>query len=144
MLRSSYLPLCAGCYVIATARDKSKLESLGSRGIATLELDVTSPDSVANVKNEVSQITGGKLDYLVNNAGRNYTVPALELEFDEVRDMFETNVIAVMRMCQAFTPLLVEARGCIVQIGSLAGIAYDLYLLTTTHEVSSYDRQLTY
>lgn len=120
--------LLTGCYVIATARDKSKLESLSSRGIATLELDVTSPESVAKAKEEVSHITGGKLDYLVNNAGRNYTVPALEVEFDEVREMFETNVFAVMRMCQVFTPQLIEAKGCIVQIGSLAGIAYVLLL----------------
>ncbi len=67
-------------------------------------------------------ITGGKLDYLVNNAGRNYTVPALDVEFDEVEQTFRTNLFGVMRMCQAFAPLLIEAKGTIVQIGSIAGM----------------------
>lgn len=70
----------------------------------------------------MTRITDGRLDYLVNNAGRNYTVPALDVDFDEVRQTFETNVFGVMRMCQAFAPLLVEAKGTIVQVGSLAAV----------------------
>lgn len=59
---------------------------------------------------------------LAKNAGRNSTVPALDVDFDEVPSTFEVNVFAVMRMYQEFAPLLIEARGTIVQIGSLAGI----------------------
>ena len=71
----------------------------------------------------MERLTAGHgLDYLVNNAGRNYTVPATDVDFDEVQQTFEVNVFAVMRMCQAFAPLLIQARGTIVQIGSLAGI----------------------
>lgn len=90
---------------------------------------------------EVERLTGGKLDYLVNNAGRNYTVPALDVDMDEIRQTFEVNVFAVMALCQAFAPLLIEvwrdcnttcsvhrltstlqAKGTIVQIGSVAGV----------------------
>ena len=49
------------------------------------------------------------------------TVPALDVEMDEIRATFETNLFAVMKMCQVFAPLLVEAKGTIVQIGSVAG-----------------------
>lgn len=49
-------------------------------------------------------------------------MPALDVDFDEVRELFEVNVFAVMRMCQAFAPLLIEAGGTIVQIGSLAAV----------------------
>ncbi|KAI9700837.1 MAG: hypothetical protein M1836_002206 [Candelina mexicana] len=52
----------------------------------------------------------------------HYTVPALDIDFDEVEQTFETNVFAVMRMCQAFSPLLIKSKGTIVQIGSLAGV----------------------
>ncbi|KAI9719805.1 MAG: hypothetical protein M1812_003294 [Candelaria pacifica] len=52
----------------------------------------------------------------------DYTVPALDIEFDEVQQTFETNVFAVMRICQAFSPLLIKSKGTIVQIGSLAGV----------------------
>ncbi|KAI9758887.1 MAG: hypothetical protein M4579_002771 [Chaenotheca gracillima] len=110
-----------GLRVFATARNKDALEDLAGLGIETLSLDVNSESNVAEVKAEVERLTSGSLDYLVNNAGRNYTVPALEVNFDEVQATFETNLFAVMRMCQAFAPLLIEAKGTIVQIGSIAG-----------------------
>ena len=92
--------------------------------MTVLPLDVTSDESVNTLKKEVTALTGGKLDYLVNNAGRNYTVPATDVDISEVQFTLETNVVGVVRMCQAFSPLLIEAKGCIVQIGSVAGIVY--------------------
>ena len=40
--------------------------------------------------------------------GRNYTVPALDIDMEEVWQTFEVNVFAVIAMCQAFAPLLIE------------------------------------
>ena len=85
-------------------------------------MEVHKAESVRQVRETIQQKTGGSLNYLVNNAGRNYTVPGVEINIDDVRELFETNVFAVMRMCQEFTPLLIEARGTIVQIGSVAGV----------------------
>lgn len=110
-----------GFRVFATARKTDSISDLADQGIETLSLEVTSKESIDEVQKQVSSQTGGKLDILVNNAGRNYTVPALDIEIDEIRETFETNVFSVMRMCQAFAPLLIEAKGTIVQIGSLAG-----------------------
>lgn len=111
-----------GLQVIATARSKDKIADLGPRGITLLSVDVDSPESIAQLKKDVIRITDGKLNYLINNAGRNYTVAATDVDFDEVEQTFRTNVFAVMRMCKEFAPLLIEAKGTIVQIGSLAGI----------------------
>lgn len=111
-----------GLRVFATARQTSAITDLAELGIETLSLEVTKPDSIAAVKETIASRTGGKLDFLVNNAGRNYTVPALDIDFDEVQSTFEVNVFAVMRMCQALAPLIIEAKGTIVQIGSLAGV----------------------
>lgn len=83
---------------------------------------MTSPESIQQLFDDVKRLTNGKLDMLVNNAGRNYTVPALDVDFDEVEDVFKTNTISVMRMCQKFAPLLIAAKGRIVQIGSAAGV----------------------
>ena len=110
-----------GLHVFATARNVKALANLNGLGIEALQLEVTSPESVAEVKRHISERTSGSLDYLVNNAGRNYTIPALDVEITEVQATFETNVFSVMRMCQTFAPLLVQAKGTIVQIGSLAG-----------------------
>ena len=49
-------------------------------------------------------------------------MPALDVDMDEVRETFETNVFAVMRLVQMFSPLLTEARGTIVMIGSVAAV----------------------
>lgn len=111
-----------GYHVLATARKTNSIADLASKGITTLALEVDKPESIAALKEKVAKITNGKLDYLVNNAGRNYTVPATEYDFDEVELTFQTNVFGVMRMCKAFTPLLIAAKGTIVQLGSLAGL----------------------
>jgi len=108
--------------VLATARQREKIDDLASLGIETFSLEVTDESSIANLLDEVRAATNGRLDYLVNNAGRNYTVPALDVDFDEVRATFEVNVFAVMRMCKVFAPLLIQAKGTVVQIGSLAGV----------------------
>lgn len=110
-----------GHTVIATARNPSTISSLSEKGIHALALEATSDSSIQSLFKAVSNLTNGKLDILINNAGRNYTVPALDIDTQEVREVFETNVFAVMRMCQTFSPLLIEAKGTIVQIGSLSG-----------------------
>ena len=109
-----------GLHVFATARNEKAVTDLRALGVEALQLEVTSPESVAEVKRHISERTNGSLDYLVNNAGRNYTVPALDVDLSEVQATFETNVFSVMRMCQAFAPLLIQAKGTIIQIGSVA------------------------
>lgn len=53
--------------------------------------------------------------------GPDYAVPAIEADFAEMESVFATNFFAVVRLCQAFMPLLRQSRGTIVQIGSVAG-----------------------
>jgi NAD(P)-dependent dehydrogenase (short-subunit alcohol dehydrogenase family) len=38
-------------------------------GLETLQLDVTSEESIQNAATYIKEATGGKLDFLVNNAG---------------------------------------------------------------------------
>jgi len=57
--------------VFATARKASSIADLAERGIETLNLEVDQPDQVERCRDEVASLTGGKLDYLVNNAGRS-------------------------------------------------------------------------
>ncbi len=110
--------------------------------MSTLSLDVTSPESIAQAKKDVEELTGGSLDILVNNAyvsmsllqrhlkilltlyirGRNCTLPALEVDLNEARACFETNFFAIIAIVQAFTPLLISAKGLIINIGSVAAI----------------------
>lgn len=98
------------------------MADLQELGLDTLSLDVTLQESIDDVKDQVEKRTGGKLDCLVNNAGRSYTMPAVDVDFQEVYATFEANFFGVMRMCQTFAPLLIDAKGAIVQIGSVAAV----------------------
>ncbi|KAJ5632254.1 Glucose/ribitol dehydrogenase [Penicillium lividum] len=109
--------------VIATARKAETLSDLAGLGIETLSLVVDDLESVKACYAEVETRLGDKgLDYLVNNAGRNYTVPAMEVDLAEARKTFDTNFFAVIVMCQTFVPLLIKAKGTIVQVGSIVAV----------------------
>jgi 1-acylglycerone phosphate reductase len=58
-----------GLRVFATARDLSKVQHLLQKGLDVIKLDVTSATSISEAVATVEKETGGKLDYLVNNAG---------------------------------------------------------------------------
>ncbi|KAK0213062.1 NAD(P)-binding protein [Desarmillaria ectypa] len=111
-----------GYRVFATARSKDHLVDLTDLGIEVFALDVTSPPDIQDIKAEISERTGGSLDILVNNAGFACTMPALDLDFIIVQKTFDTNLFSVMRMVQAFASLLIQAKGTIVNIGSVAAI----------------------
>lgn len=58
--------------VFATARSTKSLSQLEAKGIEVLPLEVTSAESIATLKAEVSKRSGGKLDMLFNNAGMSW------------------------------------------------------------------------
>ncbi|KAL8991570.1 MAG: hypothetical protein Q9169_007836 [Polycauliona sp. 2 TL-2023] len=60
-----------GLRVFATVRNREAVRDLADAGIETLELEVTSETSINACKEVVAERTGGRLDYLVNNAGRS-------------------------------------------------------------------------
>ena len=106
---------------MGTVRDPAKYPSPDAR-ITYLPLELTSNESIKELHKRVTEITGGKLDILYNNAGRNYVIPALDYDDDELQELFQANLFSLMKMCSTFAPLLVEAKGTIVQTGSVAGI----------------------
>jgi 1-acylglycerone phosphate reductase len=57
-----------GCHVIVTARNISLIQHMQGPSVSVLELDVTKPSSIAECKEKVTELTGGKLDILINNA----------------------------------------------------------------------------
>ncbi|KAH8092685.1 hypothetical protein BXZ70DRAFT_453327 [Cristinia sonorae] len=112
-----------GLRVFATARNPAAMASLKASGIETLVLDVTKDESIALVKSQVEELTGGTLNILINNAGVSYPYAASDISMDEVRKLYEVNVFAVMAMTKAFIPLLIASGdGCVINVGSLSGV----------------------
>lgn len=91
------------------ARGEAAADQLRAEGIKVqaVQLDVTDDVSVASAVTTLSHHTD-RLDVLVNNAGVMFAPPpSLAAEsLDEVRQMFDTNVFGVLRVTQAFLPLL--------------------------------------
>lgn len=108
-----------GLQVITTVRDVTKLQKLSDTGDETLTLDVTSDESIAMAVAAVSKATGGKLDFLINNAGVWHSMPFIDTKVEDFRHVMETNVVGVFAVTRAFLPLLIEAKGTVVTVGSL-------------------------
>jgi 2-keto-3-deoxy-L-fuconate dehydrogenase len=88
---------------------------LGGRAHA-VEMDVTSAKSIANAAKEIR-----KLDILVNNAGIGLVGDITATEEEGFDRVMRVNVYSVFLVTKAFIPRLLETRGSIVNIGSIAG-----------------------
>jgi NAD(P)-dependent dehydrogenase (short-subunit alcohol dehydrogenase family) len=62
----------------------------------------------------------GRLDALVNNAGRSTRGKLMDTTPEQFRELMELNLIALVRCTRAAVPHLLEHRGHVVNIGSLA------------------------
>ncbi|CAJ2505662.1 Uu.00g130560.m01.CDS01 [Anthostomella pinea] len=116
-----------GLHSIATILPSESSDHLTDAGISWFHLDVTSDESVEELKNTVRELTGGFLDILVNNAGIAYTMAAIDTDVTEVGRMFDVNVFGPMRMVHHFHDLLIKAHGTVVNIGSVGGIVPYVY-----------------
>ncbi|KAB2685793.1 SDR family oxidoreductase [Brucella pseudogrignonensis] len=100
-----------GCRDIS--RGEKAASELRENGIDArpVQLDVTDGVSVFNAVKAVES-EAGRLDVLVNNAGLMFGSPPslAEESIDEMQRMFDTNVFGVMRVTQAFLPLLRKSR----------------------------------
>ncbi|CAN5759539.1 oxidoreductase [soil metagenome] len=91
--------------------------------IDTIELDVTSAQSIAAAVETLAGVTGGAaLDVLVNNAGFGILGPTIEIDDSEMRRQYETNVFGLMNVVRAFVPQMRDAgSGRVVNVSSLGG-----------------------
>src|SRR4051795_10014959 len=84
------------------ARGQAAADELGARFVV---IDVTDDESVAAAAERVA--AEGGLDVLVNNAGIvGRRKPVAGTTPDDIQLVFETNVLGIVRVTQAFLPLL--------------------------------------
>lgn len=108
----------AGQFVLVGARSRIRGEkaaaSLREEGLSVrfLPLDVTDSESVADAAREVDS-TYGRLDTLINNAGiakGSESGKTSEIPVSVMREVYETNVFAVVEVSNTFIPLLLRAK----------------------------------
>ncbi len=110
-----------GHRVFATARRRVAVADLAAKGMRTLALDVTDPESVAAAVAEVLR-EARHVDALVNNAGYGQYGAVEDVSAAEWRAQFDVNVFGAIAMIQAILPAMREdGRGTIVNVSSVAG-----------------------
>jgi NAD(P)-dependent dehydrogenase (short-subunit alcohol dehydrogenase family) len=101
--------------VEATARE---VEALGRRALRATS-DVTDRASLEQVLDAALK-SFGKVDILVNSAGRTKRAPTIDFSEKDWNDILETNLTGILRACQIFGRHMAERRyGRIINIASL-------------------------
>jgi NAD(P)-dependent dehydrogenase (short-subunit alcohol dehydrogenase family) len=113
----------SGWTVLAGVRSASAGEQLADEGgerIVPIALEVTDQSQIVAAAAKVAEL-GGRLDGLVNNAGIGVGGP-LELVPDEdLRRLFDVNVLAQIAVTRAMLPALRRAQGRIAFMSSIGG-----------------------
>jgi NAD(P)-dependent dehydrogenase (short-subunit alcohol dehydrogenase family) len=128
----------AGADVVPTSRRIEQVEAAAAemerRGRRSLRVssDVTDRASLEKLLAD-SVRAFGKVDIMVNAAGRTKRVPSLDMAEADWQDIVETNLTGALRACQVFGRHMVERRyGRIVNIASLASFV-------ALYEVAAYN-----
>ncbi len=114
----------AGWGVVATARTLNALEGLpGGCDLYRKALDVTNPWHIQDCVTGCSDL---RLVALINNAGYGQVGPLELLRPEELRQQFETNVVGLQAVTNAFLPLLRRnqkhrGEGRVIQVASMLG-----------------------
>ncbi|KAK5056759.1 hypothetical protein LTR84_012291 [Exophiala bonariae] len=113
-----------GYHVFAGLRNPSKASPTLTKSshVTLLTLDVLRAESITSAVERVTTQTGGKLDILLNNSGGNLILPGLDVPIEKAKQMFDLNFWAPVAMIQAFAPLLIKARGTIVNNTSVNAV----------------------
>ncbi len=116
----------AGADVVPTSRRIEQVEAAAAeieeRGRKSLRVasDVSDRSSLQRVLDE-ALAAFGKVDILVNSAGRTKRAPTLEFSEEDWSDIIETNLTGTLRACQIFGGHMVErGYGRIINIASLS------------------------
>ncbi len=131
----------AGFRVFGTSRRAAAPSS----GITMIACDVTSDQSVKQAVSEVLEATG-RIDVVVNNAGRSLIGGAEESSIAQSKALFEVNVFGVVRVTNAVLPLMRQQHsGRIINISSVAGFLpgpYTTLYNATKHAIEGYSESL--
>ena len=120
-----------GYYVYGSVRkqtDADRLKEEFPKGFTPLIFDVTDQEGVDHAVNQVTAEIGDRgLSCLVNNSGIAIGGPLQHQPIEDFESQFQVNVIGLMRVTQAFMPLLGARKshsiepGRIINISSVAG-----------------------
>lgn len=117
--------VAGGWRVVATGRRAERLQQLvdrhGAGRVHALAFDMLDEAAMRAAIAGLPAAFAG-IDLLVNNAGLALgTAPAQQADLAQWKQMIDTNVTALVTITHLLLPTLIERRGAIVNISSIAG-----------------------
>ena len=132
----------AGYQVFGTSR---RATAAPSPDVTMLVCDVTDDASVERAVQEVVA-RAGRIDVLVNNAGRSLIGGAEESSVEQAQSLCDVNVFGILRMTNAVLPIMRDqGSGRIINISSVLGFLpgpFTALYSSTKHAVEGYSESL--
>jgi uncharacterized protein len=132
-----------GLEAAAVQQAATELQTAG-RKVLGLHADITRQEDVDRLFAETLDHFG-RLDVLVNNAGRSMRGKVLDTTPEQFRELMELNLIALVRCTRAAVPHLLKQQGHVINIGSLAAKSAARWVgayPATKFAVAAYSQQL--
>ena len=120
----------AGAKTVVIARKPDGLKAMeeqSSGKITGIQGDVTDDDSITAAINKIID-QFGQIDVWINNVGKSCRGEARTTQVEEFNDFIHFNFLTVVRCTNAVLQHLVESKGSLVNIGSLASKTGGYYL----------------
>jgi short-subunit dehydrogenase len=121
-----------GARLVLSARSEDKLREVAREVEAAGGTADVVPGDVTDERHRAELVErAGTIDVLVNNAGRGFYAPAMKIDLDEMRRVFELNVFAPLHLSQLAVPRMragaplrggIRRGGTIVMLSSIAGV----------------------
>jgi len=111
-----------GRRLVLAARRKDRLEALAAElgNARAVAIDLAEPEAVQRLMADVAA-AGEQVELLVNNAGFGLGGHFAELDSERQRQMIDLNCGALMDLCRAVAPQMIERRsGAILNVASTA------------------------
>src|SRR5690349_10810626 len=115
----------AGADVVVTGRRSERLEQLAAelgRRVGVVAGDLVDAGHRAGLVDHVRE-RFGRLDVLVNNAGRCDDGPLVQEPLEELRAVLELNLLAQLDLCRQAAPLLfISGQASVINVASVFGL----------------------
>jgi short-subunit dehydrogenase len=112
-----------GAEVIASGRDRHRLDALAAVGVTAIAADLAAPGGAEALAARAIE-PGGRVDVLVNCAGAGWAGEFEGMEPAEIDALVTLNLTAILELTRALLPGMLErGHGHVVNVASIAGHA---------------------